>query len=107
MKLLVPLLIVGAIFTASCSRSGGGGYATAVAVADCSDSADGRKRIDINNASTKELSSLPGIGPVLAERIVEHRNRHGRFRRAADIIIVDGLSENKYRKIEDKICAGN
>lgn len=47
---------------------------------------------------------LPAIGDVLAKRIVEHREKHGPFRRPQDIIIIEGISENKYRAIAELVC---
>jgi len=57
------------------------------------------ERIDINTASVKELQRLPGIGPALASRIVEHRRRHGPFKRPQDVVIVRGMSAKLYRRI--------
>ena len=57
------------------------------------------ERMDINTASVEELQRLPGIGPTLASRIVEHRRRHGLFKRPQDIVIVRGMSAKLYRRI--------
>jgi competence ComEA-like helix-hairpin-helix protein len=57
------------------------------------------ERIDINTASVEELQRLPGIGPALASRIVEHRRKHGLFKRPQDVIIVRGMSAKLYRRI--------
>ena len=57
------------------------------------------ERININTASVEELQRLPGIGPALASRIVEHRRKHGPFKRAQDIVIVRGMSAKLYRRI--------
>jgi competence protein ComEA len=57
------------------------------------------ERININTASSQELERLPGIGPALASRIIEHRRKHGRFKRPQDIIIVRGMSAKLYRRI--------
>ncbi len=56
-------------------------------------------RLDLNRATTDELERLPGIGRVLALRIVEHRRKHGYFKRPEDIIIVRGMSARRYRVI--------
>jgi competence protein ComEA len=57
------------------------------------------ERININNASVEELQRLPGIGPALASRIVEHRRRHGPFKRPQDVVIVRGMSAKLYQQI--------
>jgi competence protein ComEA len=57
------------------------------------------ERININTASVEELQRLPGIGPALASRIVEHRRKHGLFKRPQDIVIVRGMSAKFYRRI--------
>jgi competence ComEA-like helix-hairpin-helix protein len=56
-------------------------------------------RVNINTASAVELEKLPGIGKILAERIVAHRERYGPFRRAEHLMMVRGFSDNKFRKI--------
>ena len=57
------------------------------------------ERININAASAEELQRLPGIGPALASRIVEHRRKHGPFKRPQDIVIVRGMSAKLYRRM--------
>jgi competence protein ComEA len=60
-------------------------------------------RININTASAKELEALPGIGKGLAERIVEHRQRYGPFRRPGELIMVRGISEHRFLAMRDQI----
>jgi competence protein ComEA len=60
--------------------------------------------INLNTANVEQLKELPGVGEVLARRIVDYRRRNNRFRRAEDIIIIEGFSERKYRAIADRIC---
>ena len=55
--------------------------------------------VNINDATREELERLPGIGPALAARIVEHRERHGRFRRAEHLMMVRGISERRFRQL--------
>ncbi|MFN7947151.1 MAG: helix-hairpin-helix domain-containing protein [Blastocatellia bacterium] len=58
-----------------------------------------QEQININTASAAELMRLPGIGPTLAARIIEHRRKHGPFRRPQDIVIIDRMSARLYRRI--------
>jgi competence protein ComEA len=52
--------------------------------------------VNVNTATREELERLPGIGEGLAARIVEHRERHGAFRRVEHLIIVRGISERRF-----------
>lgn len=47
--------------------------------------------LDINVASAAQLETLPGIGPVLAQAIVTHRQENGPFERLEDLLVVDGI----------------
>ncbi|MFY9270380.1 MAG: helix-hairpin-helix domain-containing protein [Candidatus Manganitrophaceae bacterium] len=57
-------------------------------------------RIDITTASLGEIEALPGIGPVLAARIIESREQRGSFRRAEDLLQVKGIGPKKLEKIK-------
>ncbi|HSQ23747.1 MAG TPA: ComEA family DNA-binding protein [Pyrinomonadaceae bacterium] len=61
-------------------------------------------RININMASANELETLPGIGKSLAERIIEHREKFGPFRRPEHLIIVRGISDRRFRALRDLIA---
>lgn len=58
--------------------------------------------VRINSASAGELQQLPGIGPALAQRIVETRNR-GRFTSADDLLRVPGIGKAKLAKLRDYV----
>lgn len=47
----------------------------------------------VNRATATELESLPGVGPVLAERILLHRDEHGPFEQVEDLLDVSGIGE--------------
>ncbi|SFH46491.1 competence protein ComEA [Tindallia magadiensis] len=59
--------------------------------------------ININTADVKTLETLPGIGPVLAQRIVDYRNQKGEFSHTDDLMNVAGIGEGRYRDISDQI----
>lgn len=56
-------------------------------------------RLDLNTASAEELARLPGIGEVLAARIVDYRNRYGPFQTPEDLLDVPGIGEATLDKI--------
>ena len=58
--------------------------------------------ININTASEKELDALPGIGPAIARRIVEHRSSQP-FTKIEDIMLVKGIGEKKFSKLKELI----
>jgi competence protein ComEA len=64
----------------------------------------GKSCVNLNTATVEELMSLPGVGEVRGKRIIEYRERNGRFNRAEEIIILEGFSDNKYREIAELIC---
>ena len=55
----------------------------------------GRSRVDPNRATLEDLQTLPGIGPVLARRLVERRTTHGPFRRLEDLLDVKGIGKKR------------
>jgi len=64
-----------------------------------------RRRVSLNRATRQELESLPGVGPGLAARVVEHRERHGPFRRVEHLLLVRGFGERRFRQIEPFVTA--
>jgi competence protein ComEA len=61
------------------------------------------QRININTASVDALVALPGIGPSLAQRIVEYRQANGPFSRPEDIKDVRGIGDGIFAEIKDWI----
>ena len=59
--------------------------------------------ININTANVEELTNLPKVGPVLAERIVEYRNTNGQFKKIAEIKKVKGIGEKKFASMKQHI----
>lgn len=61
-------------------------------------------KVNINTASVNELDEhLPGIGPALAQRIVDYRERNGGFKSPEQIMEVSGIGEKRYEQIKDLI----
>ena len=59
--------------------------------------------LDLNRATTQELTTLPGIGEVLAQRIVDYREAHGPFRSVDELIAVEGIGEGKLEKLRELV----
>lgn len=59
--------------------------------------------VSLNQATASELEALPGVGPVLAERIVTYRDRNGPFGEVEDLLDVPGIGESKLSSIRDLI----
>lgn len=63
--------------------------------------ADGK--ININKATKEELDTLPGIGEVTAQRIIDFREQHGNFQKIEDIMNVSRIGPKLFEQIKDKI----
>lgn len=60
-------------------------------------------KININSASKEQLTTLPGIGPAIADNIIAFRQENGRFEKIEDIMNVSGIGDAKFRKLKDLI----
>jgi competence protein ComEA len=61
--------------------------------------------LDLNRATVEDLDRLPGIGPVLARRIVEHRERHGAFRSVDELLGVPGIGARSLERLRPHVEA--
>ncbi len=59
--------------------------------------------VNLNLATAAELEKLPKIGKGIARRIIEYREKYGKFRRAEHLILVRGMSDKKFREIQNLI----
>lgn len=59
--------------------------------------------VNINHGSADDLRRLPGVGPVLAERVIRHRQEHGKFGSIRDIQNVKGIGAKKFAQLEPYI----
>jgi competence protein ComEA len=85
----VPGTAVGPVGSGVAAAGGGSGPGT---------------RIDLNAATAGELDALPGIGPVLAQRIVDHRTRHGPFRTVDQLDDVPGIGPAIAAELADLVA---
>lgn len=66
-------------------------------------SAQASDKININTADKAALEKLPGIGPSLADRILDYRKANGGFKEITDIKKVSGIGEAKFNQLKEKI----
>lgn len=59
--------------------------------------------VNLNTATLAQLDALPGVGPVLAQRILDHRARHGDFRSVGDLRQVEGIGDSKFAQLKDLV----
>lgn len=62
--------------------------------------------ININTATALELATLPGIGDVIAQRIVDYRREHGSFKTVGELTEVEGIGEKRLETILNLITTG-
>lgn len=59
--------------------------------------------VDLNAASAEQLDLLPGVGPAIATRILDHRSRIGRFRSVNQLLDVAGIGEAKFASLKSRV----
>jgi competence protein ComEA len=97
--LLLLLSLAFNFWLTGCSRS----YSSANTPLNTAPTAQNRGSINLNTASAAELERLPGVGPMLAERIITYRETNGRFRRAEHLMMVQGISDRKFRALQSLV----
>jgi len=59
------------------------------------------KKINLNQATSEELEVIPGLGPILSQKIIEYRKAKGSFRKLEDLMQVSGIGPKKFEQIKD------
>jgi competence protein ComEA len=68
------------------------------------ESGSGSGPVHLNTASVAELDELPGVGPVTAQKIVDHREKHGAFSSVEDLDAIPGIGAAKIEQLRDLVA---
>lgn len=64
----------------------------------------GRKVVNVNKADAAQLTLLPRVGPAVAQRILEHREKNGPFKSAEDLMLVRGIGEKTFEGLKPYVA---
>lgn len=76
-----------------------------IAIAEQEQGATSKQTINLNTATLDQLTSLPGVGPKTAERIIEYRTKSGGFKKIEELMNVKGIGEKSFLKIKPLVSA--
>ena len=62
--------------------------------------------INLNSATSRELAALPGLGKASAQRIVEYREKAGKFERVEDLLKVKGIGSRTLERMREYVAVG-
>jgi competence protein ComEA len=62
--------------------------------------------VNINTAPADQLEGLPGVGPKMAARIVEYRQKNGGFKKPEDLMNIPGIGEKNFLKLKPLVTVG-
>jgi competence protein ComEA len=60
-------------------------------------------KVNINTAGTDELITLSGVGPATAGKIIDYREKNGKYKKVEDLMNVSGIGEKTFEKLRDDI----
>jgi competence protein ComEA len=96
LKKLVTLFVVLSVVVVFAS----GAYAAEKSGAKASND---KNLININTAGVEKLVKLPRVGPKIAQRIIDYREKNGKFKKLEDLMKVSGIGEKTFKGFEDMI----
>lgn len=61
-------------------------------------------KVNVNTAKVEQLTLLPRVGPVVAQRIIEFRDKNGRFKAPEDLLLVSGIGDRTFELIKPYVA---
>lgn len=83
-----------------------GGCLQAAANGEGKDTGSSSAKININTAGSEQLRKLPRIGEKMSQRVIDYREKNGKFKRIEDIMKVKGIGEKTFEGFKDMITVG-
>ena len=93
---MVLALVVAAALPVAAQQKAAGGSSKAGRSAAAAPSAP----VNLNTATQAQIEALPGIGPKVAQRIIEYRQKNGQFKKIEDVMNVKGIGEKSFLKLK-------
>ena len=97
-NLKLPLLVIICLLLINCAQNDSVQLTAVHGSSSISENA-----ININTATAEELEKLPRVGEETARKIIEFREKYGKFRRTEDLIMVHGMSDKKFRALRNLV----
>jgi len=94
-RILMAALAAMALSTVAVGAQGKAPVAKAVASATAP--------VNLNTATAEQLATIPGVGPKMAERIIDYRQKNGSFKKLEDLMNVSGIGEKNFLKMKPLI----
>ena len=105
-RLLAGAVVMTALVAAPAFCLAAAGKTAKQTTAAASKADETEEKVNINTATAEQLETLPGIGPALAQRILDHRKQNGPFKKIEELINVRGIGEKSFDRFKDRITVG-
>ncbi len=96
---IYTMFVAAAAFIIMIGATGCSGVERESVVIDSAPASETTATVNINTAGKGELMNIPHVGERTAAKIIEHRERFGPFRRVEQLMLVEGISDQRFRRI--------